>query len=1147
MQKVVEILSDLPLVQQLSRAWQIAKAPLLMTGPTGGALAAILGALSSRRPMVVLCPDEGSARRLGQDLSLLTHGQGAWLPARDGVYHCVESVSREWEQARIGLLNDLLEGKVRVLTASVEALTAYTLPPAELRRRTLTFRVGQQLSRGELTQALLEGGYSRTEQVEGPGQFALRGDLCDVFGAGEEAPVRLEFFGDEIDAMGTFDVLTQRRTENVQSCRLLPACEALGDVKAVHAYLSRRLQQLEVKAPASPAYEELAKELACLEEGRPLTCLDKYPTLLWPTPATAVDYFPKGFGAVLVEYEQLSRRCEAADKEQAQTVTDLLEQGLLLPDNTRMGLTGTELLRRLEQGAPLCCQAFMGSLGQLRQEKLFSLRALPLASTDRADTLTDLASESLEAGDRVCFLASTPSREEGFARTFAEAGLKRVEILAGRLSEGFRLADAGLTVLCDGGNAAVKRKRKRAPENAGSRIERFTDLTVGDYVVHISHGVGRFEGVERLTAAGAVRDYVKLRYAGSDVLYVPCSQLDVLSRFAGAEAEHAKLNKLGGTDWAKTKARAKAAAKDISKELLALYAKRSAQAGFAFSPDGPWQREFEDRFEYEETEAQLRCIAEIKSDMERPVPMDRLLCGDVGFGKTEVALRAAFKCAAEGKQVAVLVPTTVLSWQHYQTFLSRLRDYPMNVELLSRFRTPAQQRESLERLRRGVSDIAVGTHRLLQKDVVFKDLGLVIVDEEQRFGVTHKERLKELCAGVDVLTLTATPIPRTLNTALSGIRDMSLLEEAPENRFPVTTYVCEYDASVLHEAVGRELRRGGQVFWLHNRVESIASVAARLQREFPEAGVAVGHGKMTEEELSRVWREMAEGEIDILVCTTIIEAGVDVPNANTLIIEDADRFGLAQLHQLRGRVGRSTRRASAYLTFRPGKSLTDIAEKRLNAMREYASFGAGFKIAMRDLELRGAGNLLGAEQSGFMESVGYELYFKLLEEAVAEAKGEEAPVSVEGCTVDLPLTAYLPDDYVPGETLRLELYKKIAALENADEADDLLDELTDRFGQPPACVLTLIDIALIRSLASRCRICEISRKNGAVQCFVEEGDLPAVARLAGLSQGRMLVNAGSKPYFALRGNPDAEELTGLLRELLTKLLALRREMAAPKA
>ena len=669
------------------------------------------------------------------------------------------------------------------------------------------------------------------------------------------------------------------------------------------------------------------------------------------------------------------------------------------------------------------------------------------------------------------------------------------------------------------GRAIPARKVRSKRDSSRQKLASYADLSPGDLVVHEHHGIGRYVGMVKMSTDGVQKDYVKIAYAGSDVLYVPATQLDLVSKYIGSgdDTEHKKLNKLGGTDWEKTKTRAKKAVQDLAKGLIQLYAQRERLPGHAFAPDSPWMREFEDQFEYTETDDQLRCIQDIKRDMETPKPMDRLLCGDVGYGKTEVAFRAIMKCVLDGKQAAILAPTTVLARQHYLSARRRFAKFPVEIDVVSRFRTPAQMRQTLMDLRAGKVDLLIGTHRLFNKDVQFKDLGLLVVDEEQRFGVQHKEKLKELSKQVDVLTLSATPIPRTLNMALSGIRDMSTLEEPPQDRQPVQTYVLEHDWSVLSDAMSRELERGGQVYYLHNRVETIDRTAGRIQAMLPEARVAVAHGKMTQEAINDVMSQMTDGEVDILVCTTIIETGIDIPNANTLIIEDADKMGLAQLHQLRGRVGRSARRAFAYMTYRKGKVLTEIQTKRLAAIREFAEFGSGFKIAMRDLEIRGAGNVLGPEQSGFLVSVGYDMYLKLLEEAVLEEKGELPQLPAE-CAADLTVAASIPDKYVPSPEQRMDLYRRIARIRSESDADDLVDELIDRYGDPPRTVNNLISVALLRAAAAGCGISEIAQKGERLLFVLSQVDFGKVSALCGSTayRGRLLFSAGEKPHLALK-------------------------------
>ena len=716
----------------------------------------------------------------------------------------------------------------------------------------------------------------------------------------------------------------------------------------------------------------------------------------------------------------------------------------------------------------------------------------------------------------------------GFDAVFCEnrpAEFRRgqVTVLTGTLSNGFRMSSCKFALITHTKSNQSRKKHKKV--SAKDAIHSLDELSPGDYIVHNVHGIGVFEGIHSLDIKGVKKDYIKISYAKGDTLYVPVTQLDLVSKYIGPndDTSRVKISRLGSGDWQKAKAKVRASVQDMAKELIALYAKRMSTPGYAFSQDTDLQRDFELRFEYDETDDQLRCADEIKGDMEKSAPMDRLLCGDVGFGKTEVALRACFKCIGDGKQCAILVPTTVLAMQHFQTAIRRMEAYPVRIEMLSRFVSPTKQKQVLEDLAAGKVDLLVGTHRIISKDIKFKDLGLLVVDEEQRFGVAQKEKIKEKFPRVDVLTLSATPIPRTLNMAMSGIRDMSLLEEAPGDRRPVQTYVMEYDFGVLVEAMEKELSRGGQCYYLHNNIDTIDHVALQIKKSIPDATVGVAHGKMTEEQLSDVWEKLTNGEIDILVCTTIIETGVDVSNVNTLIIENADRMGLAQLHQIRGRVGRSSRRGYAYFTFVRGRELSEIATKRLEAIREYTEFGSGFKIAMRDLEIRGAGSLLGNRQHGHMESVGYEMYLKLLEEAVAEEKGERKPQEREKeCLIDLPVDAGIPTDYITSTPIRLEMYKTIANIRSDADANDVYDELTDRFGIPPAPVYGLVEIALMRNTAMKLGIYEIKQKGVAVNFLVEDVKVEYLVALNEKMRGRATFKSGVKPCISVRidnGNP----------------------------
>ncbi|MBE5709312.1 MAG: transcription-repair coupling factor, partial [Oscillibacter sp.] len=889
---------------------------------------------------------------------------------------------------------------------------------------------------------------------------------------------------------------------------------------------------------------------------------DRYLAAIYPTVTAGVHYLPPDAVVFLSESGRVDERVKNTVLQQKQDVEALLSAGVLAGEYAHLTLTAEELYAALEDFPVILEDSLPTSRHPLRPRGLLTMNAKQLSSYGGSleTAVTDLE-HYRSSGSAVLVLCGGETRAKNLHRLLEEKGIPatldlsgaampaagEVRLSLGALSAGSEWPALKLAVLTEGQlTAPAMRKRQRVKKDSNrQKLQSYTDLSPGDLVVHEHHGVGRFVGIQRMPVDGVEKDYIKIDYAGGDCLYVPVTQLDLVSKYIGGgeDTERTKLNKLGGAEWTRQKTKAKKAAKDLARGLIALYAERQKRPGFAFSPDSPWQREFEESFDYTETDDQLRCIAEIKADMEKPRPMDRLLCGDVGYGKTEVALRAVMKCILDGKQAAILVPTTVLAQQHYATAVSRFRDFPVKIEVLSRFTPVREQKRILEAAKNGGVDLLIGTHKLLQKSMAFKDLGLLVIDEEQRFGVTHKERLKEMSRQVDVLTLSATPIPRTLNMALSGLRDMSTLEEPPSDRQPVQTYVLEHDWGVLADAMKRELERGGQVYYLHNRVETIGRTAARIQALLPEARIGVGHGKMTQDELSDVMSHMTDGDLDILVCTTIIETGIDIPNANTLIIEDADHLGLAQLHQIRGRVGRSARRASAYMTYRRGKVLTEVAAKRLGAIREFAEFGSGFKIAMRDLEIRGAGNLLGPEQSGYLMSVGYDLYLKLLEEAVLEERGEEKRIETE-CAADLTVNAHIPDRYVPSAEQRMDLYRRIAAIRTDEDASDLLDEMLDRYGEAPKSVLALLDVALLRSAAAKAGVSDISQKGSLLRLQLGVFHPQALVAVCGHAKyrQRLTLAAGEIPALTLKLKPG-EDVLEAARDLVEDLKLAAEEAA----
>lgn len=1151
------------LYKYISGGSRFSQGPALITGLSDGArnvLCASLAAESAflsdkdgKKTPLILVPDEKTAYSMRSKLSAFLEKVYVF-PARDFNFYNVGALSKEWEYERLKVLRALVSGECDAVLAVPEAALA-PLPPAEYIRKGKTLKVGDTVALEALIKTLDGYGYVRVDTVEGAGQYSLRGDILDVFVPDNDYPLRLEFFGDEIDAAGFFDTMTQRRTENVTDFTVTPVRETVIPTEK-YGLIEEKIDTLitaALRKKNQPLAEKLSAErMAC--KNADFAAADKYLPFLYADFTTLFDY-ARGL-CVVCDYPRVKERLNAFLYQLHETLTDLASAGEMSLADGVWCKTYEDLKYLLSKRPSAVTDPFTGT-PDFEISGLFEFSSRQTVSIESGiDILCDDLTGYLKSGCRTVLCVRGKAHASELYDMLAEHGINAVVSGGMPLAElskshvylmpkddmgeeyvGFELIKTGFAFLCEStstqeASARAVKTNEKAKKSAKKKILSYLELTEGDYVVHELHGVGQYMGIKTLTVAGVTRDYITIKYAGKDQLYVPCDGLDKVSKYSG-KGDNVVLSKMGGSDWIKKKTRAKKAAKDMAKELIALYAERSRRPGYAFSPDTEWQREFEAGFEYEETDGQLQAVREIKRDMEKPCPMDRLLCGDVGFGKTEVALRAAFKAVMDGKQVAVLVPTTILAFQHFRTFCSRMHGFPLRIEMLSRYVSPKNAKLVLQKLENGEADIVVGTHKLLGKNVKFKDLGLLIVDEEQRFGVAHKERLKEMAKQVDVLTLTATPIPRTFNMALVGIRDMSVLEEAPVDRYPVQTYVLEYDRAILHEAIKKELRRGGQVFYLHNRVEDIMTVAAHIKESVPEANVAVAHGQMDKEEISSIWYDMTEGKIDVLVCTTIIETGVDVPNANTLIIEDADRMGLAQLHQIRGRVGRSNRRAFAYLTYKPESLLNEIAQKRLVAIKEFTEFGSGFKIAMRDLEIRGAGNLLGAEQSGHMEAVGYELFVKILEQAVLEEKGEAVKETPE-CTVDLGISAFIPERYIKRPSGRIEMYKRISEIKTKADADDVADELTDRYGEIPKETRNLLVIASIRARASAIGLVRIEYKNGKLAVYPSAPPTKEQSiALAMKFPGKVLTSLGKNPCYNIKA--DAEDGIGAVLEEIFKI------------
>ena len=1114
-------------------------------------LIAALAAENGGQTLVVTYSDMES-RALCDGLRLYTDNV-AMFPTKDYVFYNIETADRANDNARLSVLDKIASGRPLIVVASVPAIMGYTADRDRFMNGILEFELGAVCDIEKTVATLISIGYRREDMIEGPGQFALRGGILDVYSPNNDLPVRIELWDDEIDSIRSFDPESQRTVENIERTKVIPVREALFSEKRRDEIVLELERRRKTAVGRDPEYAKtLSADIEAFKERMHFPSIDKYIPLIYGRIPALTDYFKKTDLVFVVDPKRIAERMESFEWETGETINDLKEKRLIGSGRAALYRTETETVKTLSDMRVIALEILSHT------KNVFSPKHLESFSTKTAVSFhgkLEYLYEDLKnwQGNNytVVVLAATRSRADNLAGVFNDRGIKtrisedgefekgEVVIILGNRSGGYEYPELKLAVVSEKEIFESKRSRDRRRAENADRIKSYNDITPGDYVVHLSHGVGEYQGITKMTVDGIAKDYLKIQYRGTDVLYVPVDQLNMLYKYSGGEDSKVKINKLGTQEWTRAKAKVKAATDELAKELVKLYAERSQVKGYAFSEDTPWQRDFEDTFEYSETQDQLRSIEEVKADMEKPVPMDRLLCGDVGFGKTEVALRAAFKAVCDSKQVAYLCPTTVLAMQHFETFSARMADFPVTVEMLSRFRTSKQQSEIIKKLADGRVDIIIGTHRLLSADVKFKDLGLLIVDEEQRFGVAHKERLKEIKKNVDVLTMTATPIPRTLHMSMTSVRDMSVLSRPPHNRYPVQTYVLEHNEGVIYDAIRRELGRGGQVFYLNNRVQTIYRKAEELKRQFPDAEIAVGHGKLSENELEDIMYDMVTGRTQILVCTTIIETGLDIPNANTIIIENADRMGLAQLYQLRGRVGRSNRAAYAYLTYKKDKILSPVSQKRLSAIREFTEFGSGFRIAMRDLEIRGAGNILGSEQHGHMDNVGYDMYCKILKESIDEAQGitrENDDVSL-----DISVNAFIPDSYIPSASQRIDMYKRIASIENEADELEIKDELIDRYGEPPKSVQNIIAVAAVKVPAREAGCTEVTQRgeNVVLTFRPERLDPGIIFGLDNIYRGRVKLISGDVPK--LRVIMTAKDRNVLA--FITKLLADIKELS----
>lgn len=1091
-------------------------------------------------------------------------------PARDLIFYQADIHSNLLVQQRMEVIRALLEeGDLTVIT-TLDSCMEHVLPLETFQNQVITIDETSTVDLDNLKEKFVSLGYERTAQVEASGQFAIRGGIIDIFPLTEETPIRIELWDDEVDSIRSFDVESQRSIENLSSVSIYPATELMLDSERKEAGLAavekdsrayekklRSQMKTEEAHRIHQTVETLKEELSYLTG---TTGVDSYIRYFYDDTVSFLDYFPENETLVLLdEPTRLAEKGRAVELEFQESMTNRLEKGYVLPGQVDVLFRYEETVGRIgaRNSVALCMLDQKADGLKSKENYYFDVKSVNPYNNSFELLIKDLK-QWKKNGYRVILMAASRTRARRLAEDFLEYGLSsfytedldrvvnpgEVMVVYGNVHRGYEYPLIKFVVISESdifGKEKKKRKKRTAYE--GQKIQSFSDLNIGDYVVHENHGLGIYRGIEKVEVDRIEKDYIKIEYASGGNLYILATQLDLIQKYAGADAKKPKLNKLGTQEWTKTKTRVRSAVREIARDLVELYAVRQQKEGFCFGPDTVWQKEFEEMFPYEETEDQIQAIEATKEDMQSHKIMDRLICGDVGYGKTEVALRAAFKAVQEGKQVVYLVPTTILAQQHYATFTQRMKDFPVRVDMMCRFRTPGEMKQTIQDLKKGQVDVVIGTHRVLSSDVQFKDLGLLIIDEEQRFGVAHKEKIKKMKEDVDVLTLTATPIPRTLHMSLIGIRDMSVLEEPPMDRMPIQTYVMEYNEEMVREAVTRELTRGGQVYYVYNRVNTIADITSHIASLVPEAVVAFAHGQMKEHELERIMFDFINGEIDVLVSTTIIETGLDIPNVNTMIIHDADNMGLSQLYQLRGRVGRSNRTAYAFLMYRRNKMLKEVAEKRLHAIREFTELGSGFKIAMRDLEIRGAGNLLGAEQHGHMEAVGYDLYCKMLNEAVKQMKGTVQEEHYD-TSIDLDVDAFIPASYIRNEAQKLDIYKRIAGIENGEECEDMLEELLDRFGEPPKSVQNLLTIARLKAFAHSVYVIEITQRGDEIKFVMFEKanvDPMKIPPLLQKEKQSLKFTVDTNPYFTYRKvnsrNEDTfEAVKKVLNEIKTLLI-----------
>ncbi len=1168
------------------------KGPVQISGVTDSQKVHVMHELSKDNPWrLVVTYDDTRAKEIFDDFSYFE--PNTWLyPARDLLFYSSDIHGNLLTRQRMQVFKHLLEDEGGVVVTTVDGLMDHLLPLSMIKESCLNIMVGQTLDMEEIKHLLTGMGYERMGQVDGMGQFSVRGGILDVFPLTEEVPVRIELWGDEVDSIRSFDAESQRSIQQMDEVTIYPAAELILTKKDIEEGIlcleaDEKKQEKAFRDQKKPEEAQRIRRavgelVESLKEGFDVQTLDAYIRYFCKDTVSFLDYMKEvgakvtlvssgaagktaekkqtsGLALILDEPQRMKEKAETVETEFRESMSHRLEQCYILPGQADLLFASKTVLADCHTPHSIFMTGLDQRLPGMTPKAKYSLTGKNLNSYQNSfEILIKDLTKWKKDGYRVVLLSASRTRASRLAGDLREYDLRafcpedagrpvapgEIMVTYGKLHKGFEYPLIKFVVITEGDMFGVeKRKKKRKKYNyEGKKISSFSELSVGDYVVHESHGLGVYKGIEKIEQDHVIKDYIKVEYGDGGNLYLPATRLEGIQKYAGADAKVPKLNKLGGTEWTKTKTKVRTAVREIAKELVELYAARQDAEGFQYGPDTVWQKEFEEMFPYDETDDQLTAIDDTKRDMESKKIMDRLICGDVGYGKTEIALRAAFKAVQEEKQVVYLVPTTILAQQIYNTFVQRMKDFPVRVDMMSRFRTPGEMKKTVEGLKKGYVDIIVGTHRVLSKDVQFKNLGLLIVDEEQRFGVTHKEKIKQMKQNVDVLTLTATPIPRTLHMSLIGIRDMSVLEEPPVDRVPIQTYVMEYNDEMIREAIHRELGRGGQVYYVYNRVNNIDEVANHVASLVPDANVAFAHGQMNEHQLEKIMLDFINGDIDVLVSTTIIETGLDIPNANTMIIQDADRLGLSQLYQIRGRIGRSNRTSYAFLMYKRDKMLKEDAEKRLQAIREFTELGSGIKIAMRDLEIRGAGNILGAEQHGHMEAVGYDLYCKMLNEAVIALKGGQEEEETFETVVDCDIDAFIPDGYIKNEYLKLDVYKRISAIETDDEYMDMQDELIDRFGDIPKSVDNLLRVAELKALAHRAYVTEVDINTQEIRIELypkAKLDVTGIPALIAEYKTALRFAQGEKPvlFYQDKGkkHKDCEPMMEKAKELLGKL------------